>query len=344
MVVLLIVFLACRKIPNQKLLIDENSMDSLSAMRSSEEASIILRLNELRNKIQAENLKFNIGITSVSGLDLSHITGERELTTEQSDSIRNFLNNRKEREEGLPIPKYIKVNGIKLDPTSTKLDLREYGLVTDIKNQYETNSCWAFGANSAFESSYKVVNRSIIDASEQYVIDCSGAGTSERGGLSIGVFQWMVESSKSISSELTDYFQGTDGVCKDNSATDYFAVTWGLVDPTNNPSIIPSVSQIKEAICIYGAISASVFVTEYWEYYNSSDYVYKENEIFEGSNHAVNIIGWDDSKNAWIVKNSWGTDWGGPCGYGQERGYMWIDYKSNNIGRRAAWIRAKKTK
>src|SRR5690606_12507461 len=42
------------------------------------------------------------------------------------------------------------------------------------------------------------------------------------------------------------------------------------------------------------------------------------------------LVGWDDSKNAWLMRNSWGTNWG-------EDGYMWIDYGSNSIGAYAAW-------
>ncbi|MFN8182348.1 MAG: C1 family peptidase [Bacteroidia bacterium] len=49
------------------------------------------------------------------------------------------------------------------------------------------------------------------------------------------------------------------------------------------------------------------------------------------TNHAVVIIGWDDSKNAWLVRNSWGVYWG-------ENGYAWVDYNTNNIGRRATWV------
>ena len=53
-------------------------------------------------------------------------------------------------------------------------------------------------------------------------------------------------------------------------------------------------------------------------------------------NHAIALIGWDDTKGAWLLRNSWGTDWG-------MGGYMWIKYNSNNVGRRAAWVKAKKT-
>ncbi|MEQ8557429.1 MAG: C1 family peptidase [Henriciella sp.] len=37
------------------------------------------------------------------------------------------------------------------------------------------------------------------------------------------------------------------------------------------------------------------------------------------SGHAMLIVGYDDRENAFLVRNSWGTDWG-------EEGHVWIDY------------------
>jgi C1A family cysteine protease len=60
-------------------------------------------------------------------------------------------------------------------------------------------------------------------------------------------------------------------------------------------------------------------------------------------NHGVTLIGWDDNKGAWLIKNSWGINWGETGGSGSERGYMWISYNTDNIGYAAAWVQAVKS-
>jgi cathepsin L len=47
----------------------------------------------------------------------------------------------------------------------------------------------------------------------------------------------------------------------------------------------------------------------------------------------VILIGWDNKKQAWLIKNSWGEDWG-------EKGYAWVLYGSNRIGAWSTWAKA----
>lgn len=93
---------------------------------------------------------------------------------------------------------------------------------------------------------------------------------------------------------------------------------------------------IKWAVVTYGAVFTSMF----WDSacYNSTNTAYYysgENE----SNHAVCIVGWDDAypasnfntplplgNGAFIVRNSWGTDWG-------EAGYFYVSYYDSNFGK-----------
>ncbi|MDY7008249.1 MAG: C1 family peptidase, partial [Cyanobacteriota bacterium] len=79
-------------------------------------------------------------------------------------------------------------------------------------------------------------------------------------------------------------------------------------------------------------VVSAVYMTDVFHAYKGG--VYNEN-AYGTPNHAVTIIGWDDRKRAWLVKNSWGTDWG-------EDGYIWIAYNTNRIGYGAAWVDARK--
>jgi cathepsin L len=97
----------------------------------------------------------------------------------------------------------------------------------------------------------------------------------------------------------------------------------------------PSTNEIKAALCKYGPLATRMRVVS-GAFFAYTGGVYNESVASDssGGGHAVVIVGWDDSKGAWRMKNSWGADWG-------EDGYAWIAYGSNRIGRHTAWIQAK---
>lgn len=115
-------------------------------------------------------------------------------------------------------------------------------------------------------------------------------------------------------------------------------------------SINYDISALKQALLDYGAVQISYFSDD--AYYNYREvglrgwYVGEYQEDFQvafyhptmsDTNHAVTLVGWDDSfsrenfgtykpegDGAWLVKNSWSTDWGND-------GYFWISYEDKSI-------------
>ena len=197
------------------------------------------------------------------------------------------------------------------------------GQVGAIRNQGSCGSCWAFAAVSTLEASSAIINGPQSDLSEQHALTCSTGGTCW-GGWYTPVFEWLDGGQDGIETEQSVPYQGRDGSCGGGGSTPYAVEAWGYVDPVNTQ---PSVSAIKTAMCQYGAVTSAVTATSNFIAYSGGVFDERSNSAI---NHAVTLIGWDDSKGAWLVRNSWGTNWG-------EDGYGWVEYGSNSIGAYAAW-------
>jgi len=124
-----------------------------------------------------------------------------------------------------------------------------------------------------------------------------------------------------------EYKRGQKFACQPNGSF-VKASSWDYVN--SPPDKLPTVEQLKTALVEHGPLPAPIFYDECLANYKGG--VFNEKD-FGMINHVVLLLGWDDAKQAWLVKNSWGEEWG-------ERGFAWIKYGSNNIGQFAAWIDA----
>jgi C1A family cysteine protease len=224
---------------------------------------------------------------------------------------------------GLIIPEEVKQRFEEIDrqPPPALLNTEEYfdwrttGGVTPVKDQGQCGSCWDFAATAAFESAILINGQIELDLSEQQVLSCNTGGSSCGGG-------WMEDAyslfmSYGAVAEACMPYEANDNVPCTQEDCDPLAWMTGYVDIPNN------VTAIKNAVTISPVSTTFMVYSDFsWNCYWHED--------TGDLNHAVLIVGWDDDmcggQGAWIVKNSWGTDWG-------DDGYFYMPYGSCGIGR-----------
>lgn len=299
-------------------------------------------LATLRRDIQDKQRTFRVGYTRALDFPLAQLTGDltppniRELARTQNETAGQIL--RVDQEARISaarinpeVLKYMEVLQ-RCRASKRSFDWRTLGKVTPVRDQSGCGSCWSFAVLGALEGNYLIRNNMTSDQSEQYVLANSGAGSCA-GGNRAAANAFLVATGTARETDVP--YTATSGPANPGVATPFQALATGFVDPTTED---PSADKIKEALCEHGPLSVSVNATPAFQAYTSG--VFNEGPS-TNTNHAITLIGWDDDKGAWLIKNSWGTDWGETGGLGTERGYMWIAYGSNRVGRNAQWIEAR---
>jgi C1A family cysteine protease len=221
-------------------------------------------------------------------------------------------------------------------PILSRLDWREAGKVTPVKNQGPCGSCYAFASVANFESEVLVDGGSTFDFSENNVKECEWWGSSCGGGNYWRVASFLAANGTVL--ETCDPYVPSNVACNASCPYQTALLDWRVIS-TDVPA---SVNVLKTYLQTYGPIYTTMYAgngdpwQSEFQTYDGSYTLYHGDP--QPSNHAVLIVGWDDDlshaggQGGWIVKNSWGTSWGGTCGYGTEGGYFTIAYGSAQMG------------
>lgn len=218
--------------------------------------------------------------------------------------------------------------------TSSKFDLREANALTPIRNQQSCGSCWAFAAIASIESSNLIINGATPDLSEQQLVNCvdypvNGFGGCNGGNYSMA-FQWLLDSDQSLKLENQLPYKNSQASCSIQPDGTLKVANWKSIGRN------PSKEKIKDAIVKHGALSAAINAsTSSVLSYNPKEKLILDDPNTGKVSHAINVVGWDDEKGAWLIKNSWGTYWG-------ENGYGWVKYGTQDISS-YSWVDVTKT-
>jgi cathepsin L len=195
------------------------------------------------------------------------------------------------------------VEAVAAAPTS--VDWRTKGAVTPIKDQGQCGSCWAFSATGSMEGAWAIAKGNLVSLSEQQLVDCSASegnyGCS--GGLMDYAFQYVI-TNKGITSEAKYPYTAEDGTCKSPLPASVATISSFQDVAQNNDAAL-------QTAVVLGPVSVAIEADqESFQFYSSG--IFSDPTCGTNLDHGVLVVGYgvQSNKQYWIVKNSWGADWG----------------------------------
>jgi cathepsin X len=203
-------------------------------------------------------------------------------------------------------------------------------------------SCWAQSGSSSLADRINILNGMTFPRTAlapQVLINCNAGGSCNGGSLDgpyafahkyglpdmgCQVYQAMNPPSMSC----TDIQKCKNCNWGPNFSVNCWAITsypkWGVSQygPVRGPD------GMKKEIFARGPITCQMMVTNKFENTYTGG-IYSEKTLFVSPNHAISVTGWGkdptSGESYWIVRNSWGTQFG-------ENGFFRIKMGSDNLG------------
>jgi len=207
-------------------------------------------------------------------------------------------------------------------------------LVNPVKDQFRTKcpgAGWAFSAIASLEGAVAKFSENLQSFSEQNLIDCVKDYKDCCEGCDDGRIDVAFDYIKDNQSGKNDLDSGypytgdDDGHCnykKSKAFQDVVLSGYMKVAPKQEYDLL-------EAVANQGVISVVVNAGRHWQLYSGG--VMDDDDFCDSDelNHAVAIVGYgtDSSmgKDYWLIRNSWGSDWG-------EDGYIRLIRGKNMCG------------
>ena len=286
---------------------------------------------------------FSSGAESPSSENIDYILG-RPMTDEERQAQLAPLQNLDAFAPEPEVDSNIDIATYALYPGT--YNANEERFVTDVKNQRNTSLCWAFSLASNLETSLLTRGQKYYDLSEEQLAyfwanrvndplgntpnDKITRTQSDYHGTGNGrVASFFLSSWSGMTTEEKVPFQSSAVTWPDSLAYDTSAYMEDAIFSQY------TVDRTKQLLMEYNSVSAMIYMLDNYYYPDTASYSCPQSGLV---NHAVTIVGWDDTYSkenfpsasgvnndgAWIVKNSYGKNWG-------KNGYFYLSYEDKSI-------------
>jgi len=183
------------------------------------------------------------------------------------------------------------------------------GVCTPVYNQGQCGSCWAFSATETIESYFVVGGGKLTGLSMEQIVDCDTSDHGCNGGMPSSAYSY-VQSAGGIDSYSSYPYTaggGTAGQCQFNAGN--------VVTNVASQNAISGETGLYTQASSAGPVSVCVDASS-WQTYKGGVLKTCGNNV----DHCVQLTGYTDhgkSTAYWVVRNSWGSDWG-------ETGFIYI--------------------
>ncbi|KAK9113360.1 hypothetical protein Syun_020157 [Stephania yunnanensis] len=178
--------------------------------------------------------------------------------------------------------------------------------------------CWAFATVGAIEGINQIISGNVVNLSSQQLIDCDSGSYKCKGGFFEMAFRYVV-SNEGLTTDKDYPYKAKNGTCDAQKQSSKVVTISGYeLVPPNEGALMKSVANQP--------VAAAIAVDQYaFDRYTKG--VFK-GPCGTGFNHEVLVVGYGTTKDGtdyWIVKNSWGHNWG-------QKGYILMQRGVGNNG------------
>ena len=237
--------------------------------------------------------------------DLSH-EEYRATRLGLDNSLRGSTNNKRGILRGRANPASFRYAAAAADPSSLPeaVDWRRRNAVTEVKNQAQCGSCWAFSTTGAVEGINAIVTGELVSLSEQELVDCdSSRDNGCHGGLMDFAFEF-IEKNGGLDTEEDYAYRAEEHKCKPEKRSRR------VVSIDGHEDVPPSDELALRAAVAHQPVSVAIEADQ-------RSFQLYVGGVFDEScgvalDHGVLAVGYgtEAGQDFWLVKNSWGPAWG----------------------------------